>query len=697
MIEYTAEQLAVATAGGRRFLTGPAGAGKTTAAVARLRHLLMEGVPGHEIIILLPQRTLGQPYREALRDRHLPPGGEAALLTMGGLARRMIDLFWPLVAESAGFAHPEAPPRFLTMETAQYFLARVVGPLREREGFFDAVTIRPQRIYAQLLDALNKAALNGYPHTEIGERLLAAWVGEAAQETIYRQVQQAVEAFRAYCLEHNLLDFSLQMELFHRYLWPHPLFREYLFRRYRHLIADNVEEDTPLAHDLLQAWLPHLDSALLVYDEGGGHRLFLGADPVGGRALSALCEEEVRFATPRNPAPPVLALTDALGRALGAEPMEGLPAADFRPALHRPEQTPHYYPQMLDWVVDSIAGLVERGVSPSEIAVLAPFLDDLLRFSLLDRLTERGIHARTHRPSRALREEPAAQALLTLAKLAHPGWGMRPPPADVALMLRRTLEGMDAVRARLLVEVRYRKGLLLDFDGITNEETKARITYRLGERYQGLVTWLEDYRQRGEVRLDHFFQAIFHELLAHEGFGFYRDYDAAYVAAMLIESAQKFHRVVGEVPSEVPWGKEYLTMVEEGVVAAQYLLPWTAMPADAVLIAPAYTFLMANRAVDYQFWLDVGSRGWWERLYQPLTHPYVLSRRWEIGRPWTDAEEVAARRESLARLTRGLLLRCRRGLYLGLSRLNARGYEESGPLLVAFQRVLRGKVQQRRF
>ncbi len=690
MIEYTAEQLAIATAGGRLFLSGPAGAGKTTAGVARLRYLLSEGVPGQDIVLILPQRTLGKPYTEALRDRRLPPGGEVSLLTMGGLARRMVDLFWPLIAEEAGFAHPEAPPRFLTMETAQYFLARVVEPLREREGLFDAVTIRPQRLYAQLLDALNKAALNGYPHHEIGERLIAAWVGEEAQATTYRQVQQAVDAFRTYCLEHNLLDFSLQMELLHRYLWPQPLFRDYLFRRYRHLIADNVEEDSPLAHDLLRDWLPHLESALLIYDEDGGHRLFLGADPEGGRELSTLCGREVRFPLPRIPSPSMLALTVALGQALDAPPLGVEPEADFRPALHRPEQTPHYYPQMLDWVADEVAALVERGVQPSEIVILAPFLNDLLRFSLLDRLRERQIPARTHRPSRSLREEPAAEALLTLARLAHPHWRLVPPATDVAMMLTQVIAELDPIRARLLTEVRYRHGELLDFDGIGDELMKERITYRLGERYQRLVAWLDDYRARGEEALDRFFQSLFHEVLAHEGFGFYRNYDAAYIAAMLIESAQKFYRVVGDIPSELPWGKEYLLMIESGIVAAQYLLPWTATPAEAVFIAPAYTFLMANRAVDYQFWLDVGGRGWWERIHQPLTHPYVLSRRWEMGRPWTDAEEVASRRETLARLTRGLLLRCRRGLYLGLSRLNARGYEESGPLLVAFQRVLRG-------
>jgi hypothetical protein len=94
--------------------------------------------------------------------------------------------------------------------------------------------------------------------------------------------------------------------------------------------------------------------------------------------------------------------------------------------------------------------------------------------------------------------------------------------------------------------------------------------------------------------------------------------------------------------------------------------------------------------VEVQFWLDVGSRGWTERLYQPLTHPYVLSRAWEVGRPWGDAEEVESGQDALYRLAQGLLRRCRRAIYLGLSELGEQGYEQRGSLLMAFQRVLRG-------
>jgi hypothetical protein len=154
----------------------------------------------------------------------------------------------------------------------------------------------------------------------------------------------------------------------------------------------------------------------------------------------------------------------------------------------------------------------------------------------------------------------------------------------------------------------------------------------------------------------------------------------------------KFRQIAGgPLASEgVALGKEYLVMVEEGVIAAQYLLPWQTEAEDAVFLAPAYTFLMSNRPVDYQFWLDVGARGWYERLYQPLTHPYVLSQRWPAGQPWTDLDEEGATRESLYRLSLGLIRRCRRGICLGLSDLGEQGYEHKGELLRAIDRALSG-------
>jgi len=154
---------------------------------------------------------------------------------------------------------------------------------------------------------------------------------------------------------------------------------------------------------------------------------------------------------------------------------------------------------------------------------------------------------------------------------------------------------------------------------------------------------------------------------------FHRNFDAARTAASLIESIQKFRQVMeasGDTSIEV--GREYLAMLQDGVIAAQYIEAWQAGPAEAVLIAPAHTFLMMNQPAAVQFWLDVGSNGWWERLFQPLTQPYVLSRSWQAstgsaGRLWTDADDLAANQQALSHLVTGLLRRCSGRIYLGMT------------------------------
>ncbi len=854
------------------YLSGIAGSGKTTVGVERMRHLLQRGVYGESILVLTPQRTLQAPYQEVLQSPEIGAGGQVTLATIGGLARRMVDLFWPLAVEAADFAHPDQPPTFLTLETAQYYMAHIVRPLRE-EGYFESLSVNPNRLYSQIIDNLNKAAVVGFPYTRIGERLDRAWFGDPSQRRIYADTQDCANRFRAYCLENNLLDFSLQLEIFYETLAPQPLVREYLSDTYRHLIYDNAEEDMPRAHDLILEWMPDFDSALIIFDEGAGYRRFLGADPISAARLKDVCDTHTShsesFVTPTG----VQALSDSLARVIlpqsapslglspeGGErqkppldknesqvlppPGEGFRKGEEREYLRKPplpkglkararelrkdatdaeeflweflrrkqindarfrRQHPykgyildfychelklaieldgsghlekeqrahdeqrtknlnedgiqvlrfwnndalnniedvlgaiwefiedtrnapslglspeggkkevlppsgegfrkgekgavlqyadtHFYPELLDWLTEEIANLLEDGTEPEEIVVLAPYLSDALRFSLMHRLEARGIPVRSHRPSRSLRDEAATQALLTIAALAHPQWGIKPSEFDVAYSLMQSIEGLDLIRANLLTKIVYNaQGQRLSpFNGI-KPEVQERITYVYGGHYDDLRNWILAYREQDDIPpFDHFLRKLFGEILSQPGFGF-RAPDSAQVAASLIESVKKFRWAMASANADsLTLGREYIEMLSEGVIAAQYLGAWKMEEENAVLVAPAYTFLMQNRAVDVQFWLNPGSDGWVERLFQPLTHPYVLSRNWDNaeGHHWSDADEVSATKETLARLTTGLLRRCKGRLYLGLSELGESGFEQRGVLLKAFQRVLR--------
>ena len=677
------------------FLEGPASSGKTTTGVERLLHLLKKGIPGGSIMLWIPQRFLAEPYLQVLRAPGVTAGGTVTMLTAGGLAKRMVELFWPLVAQEAGFGHTDELPTFLTLETAQYYMAGLVRPLLD-EGYFETVVMDRHRLYSQILDNLNKAAVVGFPYTEIGERLKAAWEGEVSQARIYEDAQFCANRFREYCLSNNLLDFSLQLEVFFRYLWPNPACRKYLAITYRHLIVDNLEEDTPVAHELLRQWLPEFDSVLLIYDHDGGYRRFLGADPDSAYTLKPLCpvrvETDQSFVISKDMAILGNHLYKALNRS-GDQKRKLSPLNLEADILEYAFS--YFYPEMLDWVADQVAGLVnEEGVPPGEIVILSPFINDALRFGLEERLGRRAVPVRTHRPSRSLREEAITRCLLTIAALAHPQWGVRPSLYEFAYMLVQIIAGLDLVRAQLLAQTVFRSRadqLSLSSYDLIKPEMQERITYRVGELYEGFRRWLEEYASSGEEELDYFFSRLFGELLSQPGYTFHVNYYAGEITANLIESIRKFRWIADRVLTEkgVPAGKEYLQMVQDGVISALYIRSWQIKADDAVLIAPAYTFLMRNTPVDYQFWLDIGSRGWFERLYQPLTHPYVLSRSWPIKNKWTDTDEIETGEEALYRLALGLIRRCRKKIYLGLSELSEQGYENRGPLLRAIDRVLR--------
>ena len=127
----------------------------------------------------------------------------------------------------------------------------------------------------------------------------------------------------------------------------------------------------------------------------------------------------------------------------------------------------------------------------------------------------------------------------------------------------------------------------------------------------------------------------------------------------------------------------------DGLIAAQYVDAREADAQEAVLLTPAWTFLMSNRRVDHQFWIEVGARGWSEPLRQPLTQPYVLSRGWPAGRIWGEEDEAREGRDHLYRLAVGLVRRCRTAIHLGLCDVNEQGSEYRGRFLRAIDEVLR--------
>jgi len=669
------------------FLSGPAGCGKTTAGLERLKFLIQEGVPGKSITVLVPQRNLGTPYLDLIASLSLPGGSLASVTTYGGLARRYIELFWPLLQDRTSLFALDAPPVFLTLESTLYYMASIVEPLINNDGLFSSITIQRNRLYSQILDNLNKAAVHGYSHLEISERLKSSWAGDSAQSKVFDDAQLAANHFRDYCLANNLLDFSLQIELFQEHLSKEDLMQNFFADNIAHLIYDNCEEDIPVCHDFAKDLIGDLQSALIIFDTGAGYRHFLGASPDSAHNLKNVCQQVTIFEDSFTSPPEILDFNNRLKQAL-KQPAEQTVSLKNEVSSFVTVNYQRHLPELAAWISSEIEQLIQQGVDPGSIVILSPYLSDSLRFVLTKALESRNIPATSHRPSRSLREEPATVCLLALAALSYPDWEIKLSVYELSLCFMQCLTDLDLTRANLLsrqLRPSYSlSGELLDFDKFPGE-LQERIGYYAGAKYQVLIDWLKKVREGVSPPLDHFIISIFGEILSQPGFGFHNQYTKAEITNQLVDSIKKFRDSAGKTRkfTNSELGIEYYSMVKSGVLANQYLRSWKRNPGAGVFISPAYTYLLSNHPVEYQFWIEVGSRGWYERIYQPLTNPHVLHRFWEKGKIWLDADEYDFTLKNLARISTGLSRRCRKKLYLCLTDTDERGYEQKGLLIQA--------------
>lgn len=670
------------------FLSGFASSGKSTTGKAYLKSLLAKNISGKRILILVPQKSLGLTYQDFLSNLDEGYSNHPVIQTMSGISQKIIRLFWPIIAPQFSFSSGKHPPTFLNIESSQYFLAKICEPYFENNYF---VTIRAEkpRILSQILDNLNKSAVVGFPHEEIADRLKSAWNQEIKHLVAYDEAQTCANAFRDYCYQFNLLDFSLQFEVFNQIINSSFLVRQYLYSQYDFLLYDNCEEDTPVSHDVILNWLPNFKGALVIYDQEAGYRSFLGADPISAKRLAQQCNISFESRASFNQDEELAKVISLYNKAIFREKMPPI----RKPVIEKINfQHNKFFPDMINKIVADIEALTQTGINPGEIAILAPFVSNSLRFQIQQRLEQKNIKIVSHRPSRSLREEPITHGLITWIKLAFPEWGFAPSIYQFRTAIHQALGELDPIRADLFARIvlsRKDEFLLRPADDL-QPMMLERLTLQTVIQYQQIYIWLLNFQQK-KTEMDVFLASFFGEILSQPGFGFHHNYEGAEITGKLIESMQNF-RTNTKFHFQQPednWAIDYIKMVENGLISALYLQTWESPPEDAVYLAPAHTFLMQNRSVKYQFWLDIGNLGWWQRLMQPLTQPYVLSRNWKDEMKWTDLNEYEHNQKNLAKLVSGLIRRCSGKISLFTTSYNENGEEQAGPLLKATQTILR--------
>jgi len=674
---------------------GIAGSGKSTALLLRYLRLLREGVPSYNILYLTSEQEQAAQIRKLVSQVAGLPHSELQIETPARFAQRSVELFWPLIARSAGFKEPTRPPNFVDYSVAQSIMWRIVEPMRENAAF-EGLRLRNQQIVSQLLDTLNRSALNGLSVQDAFSRLRGAWIGGEQQQRKLDDAQAAVERFQSLCLERNVLDLSATMRLFTTHLDGSDQFNRYTRERYRHLLVDNLEEQTPTTHKYVERMLEWVESAALVADRNGGFKRFLSASPAGVAGFKSACRESVELSDSeaivanRDLISLANCASDAIHFLSARRPYDGQAVLEVNYASFRNEMAAN--------VADHIAQAASAGIPASSYAVVTPYLDPAMLHAVEREFASRGLKSRVLHRRIPPRDDPRVRTMLTWLRLLWPGLTGPPSHFEVAQALSNSIDGLDPVRAGIIAQFQYnsQSGELSGGESLAEKHRRRLSEEQLAQVdiVAGMLASQPD--QEGPV--DTLLHYIFTNLINNRSLRSEPDLDDAATYHWLIRAARNLgrSRLALGVYDEAELTRTFVAAILNGLVWPRNAPAAPEQPGEAVVISTVHAFLLSNMSTRRQVWLDISAHGWSNIPRQPLSNAFVLTSDWPAGQSWTAEADQQTRRELLAGAVFGLAARCSEGVVLAGSKVDRRGSIQEGALYKALLSFL-PELQQAAF
>jgi hypothetical protein len=616
-----------------------------------------------------------------------------------GFFQDEVMLFWSLLIQqldlNAQFPLRLAPENEQELATHLWkpefdqVIARVSG---------QASSLTEARLVRRVLDILQLAALAGISIEDIPVILSQGLAGQSHELPLdYSMVGTLLHNWQTWCLERGLLTYGILAGLYWQYLLPHPIYQQHLRQRYALVLADDVDEYPAIARSLFEVFLDAGTPVLFTYNPDGAVRLGLGADPEYLAGLAHRCRIE------RLTDRPYPSLVESLGDAvveLVIAPTLGFPSLPDSMRVLQTTSRAQLLQQTTEEIVDAIQ---TKQIQPQEIAVIAPGLDAIARYSLINALNKQGIPVASLHDQRPLTSFPIVRALLTLLTLVYPGLGRlcdRDAAAEMLIILSQKQTGKTQDQTNLVTLIDpVRAGLLADYCFVPHPDHPRllpaatfprwdRLGYQASSAYQDIVQWIDTQQAQLQQRLipnpiSFLDRAIQQFLLGGGSLPF----DQLSALRQLLETAQHYwdvhSRLRGRDRSETPMHlllSRFIQLLRSGIVTAN---PFPVRPigpsGNAITLATVFQYRSSRSTHRWQFWLDAGSPRWLSGVDALFGAPLFL-RDWS-GRPWTTTDTMTANERRLRRILLDLLARAEERVYLCHSDLATSGQDQTGLLV----------------
>lgn len=549
------------------------------------------------------------------------------------------------------------------------------------------------RLVRQTLDLLQLAGAGGIPAEDIGVILQEGYLGRettgAARSHLWQRMNELLLIWRKWCLKRGLLSYGLIYELYWRYLLPDPQYQYHLTRRYQMIFADDTDDYPAIARNLFEFLLDSGAKAIFTYNPDGKIRLGLNADPQYLEGLAARCRLKTLPSLDNNLATEATTVVE-----LVTEEAFIVTLPDSIQSIETISRA-----ELLNQTADIIIRAVAQNlVKPEEIAIIAPGLDEIARYTLIETLEAQKIAVAPLNEQRPLISSPVVRALLTLLTLTYSDLGRMVDRNAIAEMLTvlsqkphadGLIPDIDPVRGGLIADYCYHADLQQPYlSSVEAFPRWDRLGHQATTAYQKIVQWIEGNKIKirqtfitPTVLIDRAIAAFF------DG-GSYFQRDRLAVLRELIETAQHFWEVDRRLRQNEPSFQsqtatvaQFIQLLRRGTITANPRpVGQFQTQIGAVTLATVFQYRSLRTAHRWQFWLDASSPLWQQGGAATLFGAPLFLKNWS-GRTWMPEDDYELDKQRLQRIIKDVLGRATERIFLCHSDLGVNGTEQMGALL----------------
>ena len=608
-------------------IAGDLSTNKTDSLVDAYVRLLNSGVKSSEILVLVQNSSLKQNFiNKTLEKLKVNCIEKLQVHSFFSLVYNTINDNWALIENINPFNNPTILPNLAGLEVSQFILKEILHEIP-----FKGYNSKKSLLH-QIFRRYSLIVQNNLTDEEV------EWRSRILGESFAEDAKQALKKLLSKTLALRDFDYLRQVLVFN-YVYKNSDY----FKNIKYLILDDGDEITPVCFDFISYLAPQLTDVFIAFDEKGASRTgYLSADRTAVWKFEELFNQKAEKLTSEN-----LLAKDA--ETLFSNITENKTDTLENFSL----QSPSKRASMIDEAIKQIKELLGKNVLPSEISIITPVIDDMLKFSLKE-----NIHTNLMflSGSEKLIQNRLVKAVLTILKLNS---GMKLNEFDIRVVLSEFL-GIPVKYCRDILENFEKNGELPQHEFKLEEYT---------EKYKKFLDVIKKLSQ-SSAKLSEKVYDIYYELAEF----YYVNPVELNKFNFFVKQIQDFENIFGkDFDNRLD---EIINQIENSIIAENPYSTLEIIENDLVISTPQK--IIDNQIkTKYQLWLDISSDEWIKSDTGPLYNAWVFQRGWAKDE-FTIDDNIELSKEKTARILRKLTLCASEHVYSYSSLFDGNGIENFG-------------------